>query len=98
MRFIYIICLFSFLITGFKPQENKAFTNFQEALKSPNAVSVLKLNGCEGISSEELEKIKAFKNLKSLEISECSTIKKIPDNITCLQQLKRLAFYWNGGG
>lgn len=98
MKFRYAIYCFSILILGFKLQEKEVFTNLQEALKTPNTVGTLKLNGCEAFSnSGELEKIKVFKNLKSLEISECSAIKEIPNNITCLPRLKKLAFYWNGG-
>ncbi|MGB3947588.1 MAG: hypothetical protein WBM13_06370 [Bacteroidia bacterium] len=98
MKFKYSICLFSVLALSFKLQDKEVFTNFQTALKSPSSVTNLKLNGCDNIGNiEELEKIKLFKNLSSLEISECPTIKKLPDNLIYLSQLKRLGFYWNGG-
>lgn len=46
---------------------------------------------------EELEKIRVFKNIESLEISECRIITRIPNNITHLSKLKKLTFNWNGG-
>jgi hypothetical protein len=96
-KFRFTICLFAVLLLSFKPQA-KIFTDLQEALKTPNNVAILKLNGCYTISNgQELESITLLKNLQSLEISECSTVKALPECITSLTHLKKLTFSWNGG-
>ena len=79
--------------------DNLTCDNLNKALEYPLKVKVLRLNTCNGFNSvNDLSNISKLKNLVELEISECPKVILLPTEISELQNLKILRFYWNGGG
>ena len=77
--------------------EKKGFySDLSLATRETHSVTHLKLNTCQSIEEGDIDKTGTMYNLESLEISECSKIRHLPNSIKNLKKLKKIVFNWNG--